>query len=183
MFDFETGHSTFVPLLSARDRHGRTRGWAAGMLRQRRFGMFWPDGTPEGRPKPIAHATRFLRVCVDAGLTGGRLELRPDPNPIGTGYVFRGENVLFVGGTDYRSGELAFKSSRPVNVMVRWAEQELTLLATADAAVSLAIRHLVPNLRPETVSVTGRFAERSVENGGLRLHLLEGEAVRIRRKP
>jgi len=152
-------------------------------LRQRRFGMFWPDGTPEGRAKPIAHATRFLRDCIDAGLTAGRLELRPDPSLIGTGYVFRGRNVLFVGGTAYRSDELVFKSDRPVNVMVRWAEQELTLLATADAAVSLDIHHLVPTLRPETATVTGRLVGRGVENGRLRLQLLEGETLRIRGKP
>lgn len=70
-------------------------------------------------------------------LTADRLELCPDPNLIGTGYVFRGENLLFVGGTASRSGELVFIASRPVNAMMRWAEQELALLATADAAVSL----------------------------------------------
>ena len=156
---------------------------AQEQLRQRRFGMFWPDGTPDGRAKPIAHATGFLRDCIDAGLTTGRLVLRPDSNPIGTGYVFRGPNAIFVGGTAHRSRELVFESNRPVNVMMRWTEQELALLATADAVVTLDIRHLVPSLRPETVTVTGRLIERGVQNGRLRLQLLEGEAIRIQRKP
>jgi len=156
---------------------------AQEQLRQRRFGMFWPDGTPAGRAKPIAHATRFLRDCIDAGLTTGRLELRSDPNLISTGYVFRGHNVLFVGGSAYRSAELVVEARRPVNLMMRWTEQELTLLATADADVSLAIHSFVPNLKAETVAVVGCLAAYGAENGRVRLELLEGETIRVRRRP
>jgi len=140
-------------------------------LRQRRFGMFWPDGTPEGRPKPIVHATRFLRDCVDAGLSGGELELREDTNLIGTGYVYRAKNALFVGGSSYTSAKLSVESELPANVMLRWDAQSLTILATADATVLLAPDRFLSN--PVR---NGKERDRAAD-GRIRLQLFEGKPV------
>ncbi len=152
----------------------------AKRLRERRFGMFWPDGTPEGRAKPIAHATRFLRDCVDAGLADGELELRTDPNLIGTGYVFRGKNVLFVGGRGYDSPELQLESAIPVNVMLRWTGTSLTILATADATVLLRPDAFVSGKRLHAAA--GGHGAPGVEELGdawVRLQLLEGQSITL----
>ncbi len=151
----------------------------AERLRERRFGMFWPDGTLEGRPKPIAYATRFLRDCVDEGLIGGDLELRRCANPIGTGYVFRGEKVLFVGGSEYCSSEMRVESRHSFNVMLRWDDRSMTILSTADATVTLDPEDITPGKR---LGTAGRDARRALEDAGagrVRLPLREGVPVTL----
>jgi len=152
---------------------------AVQRLRQRRFGMFWPDGTLEGRPKPIVHATRFLRECIDAGLMGGKLELSCAPNLIGTGYVFRGERVLFVGGSNCESTELSVTSPRPVNVMLRWDDHALTILATADATVVLRASHFLPGKHVTIGGPDRSVTLEDVGEGRIRIRLFEGRRVTL----
>jgi hypothetical protein len=94
-------------------------------LQQRRFGLFVYDGTPEGRAKPIAHATRFLRDWLDRHAPQGRLTLRPAGYPTGTAYTFEAEGARFVGDRSYAGDGLRFEADEPANVMLAWEEESL----------------------------------------------------------
>ena len=151
----------------------------AERVRQRRFGMFVPDGTPEGRPKPIAHATRFLAECLREGLRGGDLELRKGATAIGAGHVFRADNALFVGDTSAAEPGLSFEAEQPANVLLRWGDGAIVLLSTADAVVTLEPGHFVPHLTPGRARVTGRTGGHLAKGERLEIRVLEGEDVRV----
>ena len=104
-----------------------------------RWGFFWYDGSYAGRPKPIAHATRFLRRYIDGAYNGAgpprageppfwtdnaRFRLRRAAAPVprrtdgsssgmGGSYEFTGPDCLFVGGVRrYVSQRLNFTVDR-----------------------------------------------------------------------
>jgi len=151
-------------------------------LRERRFGLFTPDGTPEGRAKPIAWATRFLRDAIDEGVAAGELELRSEDNPIATGYTFKGKNVLFIGGTQYFSPELTFRSDVPANVMLRWNDDQLVLMSTADTHLTLRPASFVSKLKTQGIRLNGRVAGSQTSGDRFTLALLEGEVVQVVRE-
>ena len=65
-----------------------------------------------GKPKPIAHATRFFAQWAEGKRPGvGEFHLRPAATRIGAGYVFQAEDALFVGDVDYESPGLSFQAT------------------------------------------------------------------------
>lgn len=153
----------------------------AKRLQQRRFGMFVYDGTPEGRAKPIAHATRFLRDYVDAHALQGKLALRKADHPTGTAYTFEADGALFVGDRRFTSEGLRFESADPANVMLTWDGCSLRLMSTADARVEIRPSHFVEGLA-SSARVTGAHGgrEESAERGWITLAALEGETLTLR---
>ncbi|HPA19761.1 MAG TPA: hypothetical protein PLU30_18575 [Verrucomicrobiae bacterium] len=153
--------------------------------RQRRFGMYWPDGTPEGRPKPIACATKFLSDAIADGLRGGKgkLEVTRSTNQIGAGYVFRSDRAFFVGDTRFGGEGLDFTcgDARPANVLLRWNDDSLTVMATRDIDVALAPGKFVHALKgpPQMLTIRGQRGSLTETAGALRIGLLAGETLRI----
>jgi len=149
-------------------------------LLEGRLGMYYYDGTPEGRPKPIVHALRFLRDYADAGQSGGRLRIRRAANRIGTAYTYRGDGALFVGDGSYSSPELGFsvRDGRVASVMVTWDGSSLSVMATHDADVSLRPARLVPG-PVDGLRVEGRHGGARIADGQVRVTLLAGERVRV----
>lgn len=147
---------------------------------EERFGLFYYDGTPEGRPKPIVHALRVLRDYVERAGPGGKLAIRRSRSPIGAGYVFRGERALFVGGPEHQEDRLAFACPRPANVMLTWDDGSLAVLSTADVRVRLDPAAFVPALEAGKAEVSGRHGGWEREGRGLAVELLAGETVQVR---
>ena len=150
----------------------------AEQLQQRRFGMFYFDGTPEGNAKPIAHATRFLRDYLDSHALQGKLTLRPADYPTGTAYTFTADHALFVGDRRYESEGLRFESADPANVMLMWDVHALHVMSTADARITLRPSFFVASLTPDT-QVSGIHGEtvKSQKEGWVTVTALEGEAL------
>lgn len=151
---------------------------------EERFGLFYYDGGGSlvGKPKPIAHATRFFAQWAEGKRPGvGEFHLRPAATRIGAGYVFQAEDALFVGDVDYESPGLSFQSDRAVNVMLRWDDERLEVMATADVTVRLDPSHFVPNLRAEDAVVDGRHGGLQSAGESLVIDLLEGETITVAR--
>jgi len=145
---------------------------------EERFGLFFYDGTPEGRPKPIAHALRFLRDYVDRAGPGGTLDIRPGPTPIGAAYVYRGDRALFLGARGHSTGGVSFKAAVPTNLMLDWGGDALRVLSTADATATIEPTAFLPGLTAGKVD--GRHGGLKREGRRLTIELLAGETVRIR---
>jgi hypothetical protein len=144
-----------------------------------RFGMYYYDGTPTGKPKPIAHATKFFRRYIDTHQTGqGDFKLTKAKTPMGAGYLFTDKDALFVGDTVYKSERIKFNSTKPVNVMLQWNEKKLDIMATADVKVQL-------NLSKFDFPDTSEFrkpricAKCTINKNIMELDLLEGQIVTI----
>ena len=158
----------FAPWLTAE----RTR------VYEERFGLFFYDGTPEGRPKPIAHGLRFLRDYVDRAGPGGELDVRAGPTPIGAVYVYRGDRALFLGARGHSAGGVSFKAAVPTNLMLDWGGDALRVLSTADATATVEPTAFLPGLTAGKVD--GRHGGLKREGRRLTIELLAGETVRIR---
>merc|ERR1712083_875338 len=71
-----------------------------------RWGLLWYDGTAQGRPKPIAHVTRFLAEYLSASLTwthttqAPRFSIHKDASlpGVSSSFMFEAEDAIFVGG-------------------------------------------------------------------------------------
>ena len=83
-----------------------------------RFGLFWYDGTPGGRPKPLACAQSFLRqyLSVSAWATNAYhlswSEHAPTDSGFVAGFTFTGPDVLVASAASYTSPALNFTSGR-----------------------------------------------------------------------
>lgn len=146
-------------------------------LYESRFGMYYYDGTPQGQPKPIAHATKFFRGYIDTHSPGdGTLDVVQADTPIKTGYVFTDKDALFVGNTKYDSKRLKFQSSLPVNVMLTWNTEQLKIMATADVEIAVNLSEFgfssVANF-----SMDGQYDSLVRDGNIIRLKLLEGQTV------
>ncbi len=146
---------------------------------QGRYGFFWSDGTLDARPKPLVWALRFLREYVDAGGDRGELQVVHAKTQIGTGYVFRAPGALFVGNVEYRGPTMEFKSSQAANVLLSWDRRSLRILSTADAAVRVSLRALLPTAPKGKAVVSGKPASRKQVGDWLEMNLLEGEVVTV----
>ena len=156
--------------------------WNRGLatrIYEERFGLYFYDGTMAGRPKPIVPSLRFLREFVDAGRQGGKLEIIEENNPIRTGYLYRHPNALFVGGQKGSEKKLQFHASAPANVMLRWDEEKLYLMSSADADVRLDPTVFVKAIRSHDAQVQGHAEVRKMREGALSLKLLAGEEIVI----
>ena len=143
---------------------------------EERFGLYYYDGTATGRPKPIAHALRFFGEHIAGRAPSGSLEVLPAPLSIGAGYVYKNQQALFIGNTSYTTDQLAFTAARPANVMLRWADDGLRIMASADTHVQI---------KPTAFGrygkeVTGRHGALRVEGDTLVVDLLEGETILIK---
>ena len=129
------------------------------------FGLYYYDGNPHGlgHPKPICHAIKFLREYVDQNGPGGTLDIKRAQTPIGTGYLYRAKNALFVGDSAFQSPELEFHSAEPANVMLTWSEDSIKIMSTSDTVVSIDRARLI----------------RGASAGRLRVPLLEGKTIHI----
>lgn len=143
---------------------------------EERFGMYYYDGTPAGRPKPIVPALRFFGDYIAGLAPSGQLDIVPGPLSIGAAYVYRNTNALFIGNTQYNSPRLAFTADRPANVMLSWDAQGLRLMSSADAHVRLQ----PAAFGPYGMTVTGRHGTLQTDGPTLTLDLLEGETLLIK---
>ncbi len=146
------------------------------------FGMYYYDGNPRGlgRPKPICYSTKFLRDYVDEHGPGGTLDIKRAQTSIGTGYVYKAKNAMFVGDYAYKSPELEFRSQQPSNVMVTWSGDGIKLMSTSDATVSIAPERLVSRITTESAKLEGDCGAVTRKNGRLSIRMLEGETIHIR---
>ncbi|MHC4202638.1 MAG: hypothetical protein ACYSU0_21810, partial [Planctomycetota bacterium] len=167
----------WAPANQARQATWRRKDPEAKRIRERRFGMYYADGTPEGRPKPIVHATRFLREYVDHGGMDGRLELKEGATAIGTVYVYENDNALFVGNRAWDSPRLSFRARSPANVMLTWREGMLKVMSSADATITITPALFVEGIGTR---LTGRIGRTRVEGGRLEIEILAGEMIEIR---
>ena len=126
-----------------------------------KWGLYWYDGTPLGRPKPIIHATRFLAehmVAVGDVVWGDAaahtLQLYEDastgPNSVDVAYTFTGPGCLFVGGRGQQTAGAAVNftaaSGGPANIMLSWDLPSslsdaavVRVMATNDAAAEIRL--------------------------------------------
>ncbi len=142
-----------------------------------RFGLYQYDGTPAGKPKPIAHATRFFRKYIDTHESGdGTLTMTQAETPIKTGYVFEDKDALFVGNATYTSKRLKFQSQFPVNVMLCWDTQELKAMASADIEVTVNL-HEFGFSNGSDIRIEGRYDKLIKTGSTVKLKLLEGQTV------
>jgi hypothetical protein len=145
------------------------------------FGMYYYDGNPRGlgRPKPICYSTKFLRDYFNENGPGGTLAIKRAQNSIGTGYVYKARNALFIGDAAYKSPEIEFRSQAPANVMLTWSESGIKLMSTGDTTVSIASERFLPRLTAARASVEGHCGSVRKDAGRLSVRLLEGETIRI----
>jgi hypothetical protein len=145
------------------------------------FGMYYYDGHPPGleRAKPIVPAVRFLRKYLDSGGQSGEIQIVHAANAIGAGYVYRAPDALFVGDGQYHSPGLEFTADHPANVMLTWKGSELSLMSTADAAVTIDPRAFLPSLPPGNVTVSGKCGGWKASGGRIVVTALEGEPLTI----
>jgi len=143
---------------------------------EERFGLYYYDGTATGRPKPIVHALRFFGEHIAGRAPSGSLEVLPAPLSIGAGYVYKNQQALFIGNTAYTTDQLAFTAARPANVMLRWADDGLRVMASADAHVTIK----PATFGPYGKQVTGRHGALRTEGETLVVDLLEGETTLIK---
>ena len=148
-------------------------------LQQARFGLFYDDGTPEGRAKPLVPALRLLRDYIDAGGATGEIKVLPAKSPIGAGYVYRSPNALFVGGSNYHTDALCCDADVSVNVMLWWDDQQLRILTTADAVVSLRPEAFVAGLSAGKARVRGAHGKVVAQEERLVIETLEGDRITI----
>ncbi|HJN17168.1 MAG TPA: hypothetical protein QGH10_16805 [Armatimonadota bacterium] len=144
-------------------------------IHQGRFGMHYYDGTISGRQKPICHALRFFRNHVDSGAEPGELKVEPGSTRIGVAYEYRSDGALIVGGVEHDSPELSFSSANAACVMLRWTDDELKVMSSADADVEMDPARYLPGW--EHVAGT----QGGMQVGRLRVQLLEGETITISR--
>ncbi len=144
-----------------------------------RFGLYCYDGTMQGRPKPIAHALRFLRDHVARWGPGGQLEIKQGKTAIGAVYVYRAGNALFVGDAAYQAPGLSLEAKRPTNLMLTWGKAALDVMSTADATVEIEPSRFVPGLTAESAALKGRCGGRKVNGTSLVLNVLAGARIRI----
>ena len=142
-----------------------------------RFGLYQYDGTPAGKPKPIAHATRFFRKYIDTHESGsGMLTIIQADTPVKTGYVFTDKDALFVGNTKYSSERLEFQSPFSVNVMLCWDVKELKAMATADVDVTMNLREFGFSAISD-IRIEGQYDKLRKNGSTVKLKLLEGRTV------
>jgi hypothetical protein len=146
---------------------------------QGRYGLFWSDGTDDARPKPLVGALRFLREYVEAGGDRGTLEVLRAPTRIGTGYVFRAPDALFVGNLSYEGATLQFAARQAANVLLWRTGGTLRVLSTADVSVRLNLASLLPEARTGRVALAGRCGAHACAEGWLTVELLEGERIEV----
>ena len=144
------------------------------------FGFYWYDGTPEGRPKPVCHALKFLREYIDeTGEYGGNLEIKPCDNQIGTAYTYQDENALFIGDSEYDSPYFSFKSDKPANVMLTWYGNTIRLISSCDARVNLVPSRYIPQLTAKEAGISGKDGGIKRKGNALIIDLLEGEKITL----
>ncbi len=130
------------------------------------------DGTTGGRPNRCT-ALRFLRDWVEQAGPGGTVEVHPADNRIGTAYVFRGPGALFVGDSKFSDEMLSFTTSTPRNVMLRWSDDTIRIMAADDTTVRLRPGKLVPGLTPPATGLG------QAQGDALVLDLLAGRTVKL----
>ena len=143
---------------------------------EERFGLYYYDGTPAGRPKPIVYALRFFSEHTANLVPSGTLDIVPASLSIGAGYVYKNKQALFIGNTAYTNAGLIFTAAHPANVMLRWDTDGLRVMSSADAHVTLKPAAFGPFGK----TVTGRHGALSTENDVVVMDLLEGERVLIK---
>lgn len=149
---------------------------------EERFGLFYYDGggTLEGKPKPIAHATRFFAQWAEDKAPGvGEFLLTRSNTRIGAGYVFQADDALFVGDVAYDGPGLSFASDKAANVMLRWEDERIYVMATADVTVRLNPSRFVSGMVAENAVVHGKHGGGKKEGEVLVIDLLEGETLII----
>ena len=157
-------------------------GWMGqGSSYEERFGLYYYDGTPQGGPKPIVPALRFLSEYVAGGGTGGKMTISPGKTSIGAVYVYEAPRALCVGDISYRSPRLELDTldGKPTNLMLTWDGKALRIMSTCDARVRIQASAFVPSLSAFGPKVTGKAGSVRQEGKWLVLEMLEGETVTV----
>jgi hypothetical protein len=156
--------------------------WNRGLVTriyEERFGLYSYDGTRHGRPKPIVSALHFFRQFAEHNSPGGTLKVMRDDNPIGTGYVYRAANGLFVGGRQADLPELRFQCPETANVMLTWDKTGMRVLSTADLLAEVDVKALVPRLADHPLKAKGASDVPRVDGGRYTLALRAGQVVTL----
>jgi hypothetical protein len=148
---------------------------------EERFGIYWDDGTPQGRPKPIARALAFLRRYAELGGDRGELKIVASNNPIGTAYRFQSRDALFIGDTKYDSEFLSFRShaNKPGNIMLFRDGDALQFLSTVDATVRIIPAKCPGSPRAIKGDITGMTGGKRKNGDRITVEVLEGEPLTI----
>ncbi len=147
-----------------------------------RFGMYYYDGTEQGRPKPIAYAMKFFREYIDSHNPGsGKLDIIKADTPMQTGYVFTDKDALFAGNTKYDSAALKFYSQESTNVMLMWDKNKLKIMATNDTEVIVDMTQFGFAQNTE-FNLDGNYDSLLKVKDAIQLKLLEGQPVTFFKK-
>lgn len=148
---------------------------------EERFGIYWDDGTPQGRPKPIARALAFLRRYAEMSGDRGELEIVASNNAIGTAYRFQSRDAFFIGDTKYDSAFLSFHShtNKPGNIMLHREGDAIMFLSTVDATVRINPTQWHGSPRGIKGDITGKIGEKRNNGDQIKLEVLEGEVLKI----
>jgi hypothetical protein len=106
-------------------------------MQQRRFGLYYPDGTYQGRAKSVAYAMKFISDYAAKGNFGGKIDIKKANTRFGTAYEYTNDNVLMVGDLSYNANGLEFDSKIPANVMLIWNDNVIEAVPTCDVTVTL----------------------------------------------
>ncbi|MCL5283683.1 MAG: hypothetical protein M1330_03090, partial [Armatimonadetes bacterium] len=156
-------------------------GWIApsSRLYEGRFGIYWCDGTPVGRLKPIGHALRFIREFQQSGKPPEKLQILPGSTLIGAVYRFQSPDALFIGDMRFATAGLDFHTLNglPTNVMLMRSGRRIKLMATADTRLSIDPSQLELARGLSLKRVMGRCGSWRPIGHRIQIELLEGEAV------
>lgn len=148
--------------------------------RQARFGIFRYDGTISGRPKPLAHALRFLRRAVDEGLKPGEFQLTRTPVFPYLGFTFQSPGTIIIGNVEGELPEIEFKSENVAGVFLRWgSDGAAEISSTADVHVNLALDRIFGQVPTDDIGVTGTRGKWSIRGGVLSMEMLAGETATL----
>ena len=149
--------------------------------KEARFGLYYYDGSPHGRPKPLAHALRFLREAIDDGLARGKFaftETKVFPN---LGYRFHAPGAIIAGNHSDQFPEMQFDATGLANIFLLWnADRTAKLASTADTLVTLSLDRLFPGHASKDITLKGISGQWKVTGSNLVIQLLAGERVTIR---
>ena len=158
----------------------------AARITEGSLGMFYYDGTTEGRPKPVVRVTSFLREIMGKNLAKGTFRIFRDNsngNRCGTGYEYIASNAYMAGGSSYNSAKLSFTTpnGKPSAVMGYWSGSQFVLSASNDTNITIDIKAFGFN-SADRVTVAGKAGKTENRSGKLYLEMLEGERIVITNK-
>ena len=153
---------------------------------QANIGLYYYDGTIEGKPKPIAFVTSFLRDIMDENLALGSFKLFKDTsagNRASTGFEYIADRCYMAGGSNYSTARVSFTTpnGKPSVFQSYKKGADLVLQASNDTNLTLDTKSFGLN-SAGNVMVQGKFSKAEERSGKLYIEMLEGERLVITNK-